>query len=125
MAGAWSRPSRIREFAILSGSAWIPPCTRTRDYYRSGEGGQSGRTRYAIRGTVFARKDSGGETFATRRFGSAYGAAFRSNEWYPERLNTMTVGLEQGSTQIAFGLLGNLRAEFWPDVKNEILRRKL
>ena len=26
--------------------------------------------------------------------------------------------------QIAFDVLGNLRSEFWPDVKNKLLRRK-
>jgi hypothetical protein len=36
----------------------------------------------------------------------------------------MKVGVEQGSTQIAFDLLANLRSEFWPDVKNKLLRRK-
>jgi len=93
-------------------------------YYRSGQGSLWGRTTHAIRGTFLTRKDSGGETLATWRFASAYGATFLSNEWYPDRLNTMKVGLEQGSTQIAFDLLSNLRSEFWPDVKNKILRRK-
>lgn len=93
-------------------------------YYRSGAGGLWGRTRHAIHGTLLTRTDSGGETFATWRFASAYGATFLSNEWYPGRLNSMKVGLEQGSTQIAFDLLANLRSEFWPDVKNKLLRRK-
>lgn len=92
-------------------------------YYRSGDTGFWRRTKYAIPGTFLARTDSGGETLATWRFGSAYCAAFLSNEWYPDRLNTMKVGLEQGSTQIAFDLLANLRSEFWPDVKNKLLRR--
>jgi len=93
-------------------------------YYRSGEGGLWSRTRHAIHGTLFARKDAGGETFATWRFGSAYGATFLSNEWYPDRLNTVKEGLEQGSMQIAFDVAANLRNEFWPDVKNKFLRRK-
>jgi hypothetical protein len=93
-------------------------------YYRSGKGSLWGRTTHAMRGTFLTRKDSGGETLATWRFASAYGATFLSNEWYPDRLNTVKVGLEQGSTQIAFDLLANLRSEFWPDVKNRILRRK-
>jgi hypothetical protein len=93
-------------------------------YYRSGEGGLWNRTRHAIRGTFLTRRDSGGETFATWRFASAYGATFLSNEWYPDRLNNIKVGLEQGSTQIAFDVVANLRSEFWPDVKNKILRRK-
>jgi hypothetical protein len=93
-------------------------------YYRSGEGGLWHRTRHAIRGTFLSRTDSGGETLAMWRFGSAYGAALLSNEWYPDRLNTMKVGLEQGTTQIAFDLLANLRSEFWPDVKKKLLRHR-
>jgi hypothetical protein len=93
-------------------------------YYRSVDTGLWRRTKHAIRGTILARTDSGGETLATWRFGSAYGAALISNEWYPDRLNTMKVGLEQGSTQIAFDLLANLRSEFWPDVKKKLLRRR-
>jgi hypothetical protein len=93
-------------------------------YYRSGEGGVWGRTKHVVRGTFLTRKDSGGETLATWRFGSAYGAAFLSNEWYPDRLNTVKLGLEQGSTQIAFDMLVNCVSEFWPDLKSKILRRK-
>jgi hypothetical protein len=37
----------------------------------------------------------------------------------------MKVGLEQGSTQIAFDLLANLRSEFWPDVKKKLVRQRL
>jgi hypothetical protein len=93
-------------------------------YSRSGDTGLWFRLRHVIRGTILTRTDSGGETLATWRFGSAYGAAFLSNEWYPGRLNTVKQGLEQGSMQIAFDALANLRSEFWPDVKNKILRRK-
>jgi hypothetical protein len=93
-------------------------------YYRSGDSGLWRRTRHAIRGTLLTRTDSGGETLATWRFGSAYGAAFLSNEWYPDRLNTVKPGLEQGSAQLGFDLLANLRSEFWPDVRNKLLRRK-
>jgi hypothetical protein len=56
--------------------------------------------------------------------GSAYGAAFISNEWYPDRVNTMALGLSQGSTQLAFDLLSNLGSEFWPDIKRKLLHRK-
>ena len=35
----------------------------------------------------------------TWRLGSAYGAAFLSNQWYPDRLNTVRLGVAQGSLQ--------------------------
>jgi hypothetical protein len=93
-------------------------------YYRSGESGFWRRTKHAFHGTIFTRTDSGGETLATWRFGSAYGATFLSNEWYPDRVNTVKLGFEQGTTQIGFDLLANMGSEFWPDVKKKILRRK-
>jgi hypothetical protein len=93
-------------------------------YYRAGDNGLWRRMGHVFRGTILTRTDSGGETLATWRFGSAYAAAFLSNEWYPERLNTVKLGFVQGTAQIGFDLLANARTEFWPDIKKKILRRK-
>jgi hypothetical protein len=93
-------------------------------YHRSDDTGVWRRMKHAFRGTILTRTDSGTETLATWRLGSAYGGAFLSNDWYPDRLNTVKLGLAQGSAQIGFDLLGNLRSEFWPDIKKKILRRK-
>jgi hypothetical protein len=93
-------------------------------YDRSTETGFWRRTKHAFRRTILTRTDSGGETFATWRFGSAYSANFISNEWYPDRVNTVKLGLTEGTTQIGFDLLANIGAEFWPDFKKKILRRK-
>jgi hypothetical protein len=92
--------------------------------YRSSESGFWRRTKHAFHATIFTRTDAGGETVATWRFGSAYAATFLSNEWYPDRVNTVKLGLEQGTTQIGFDLLANMGSEFWPDVKKKILRHK-
>ena len=93
-------------------------------YYPSTERGTWRRTKHAFHETIFTHKDSGGETLATWRLGSAYGAAFISNEWYPDRVNTVALGLSQGSTQLGFDLLSNLGSEFWPDIKRKLLHRK-
>lgn len=93
-------------------------------YYRSTERGTWRRTKHAFHETIFTRKDSGGETLATWRLGSAYGASFISNQWYPDRVNTIALGFSQGTTQLAFDLLANLGSEFWPDVKRKLLRHK-
>jgi len=82
------------------------------------------RTGHALRGTILTRTDSGGETLSTWRLGSAYGAAFISNQWYPDRLNTVRHALVSGSTQLGFDLVKNVIAEFWPDVKRKISRRE-
>ena len=93
-------------------------------YFRSRSTGFWNRTGHAVRGTVLTHTDAGGETFSVWRFGSAYGAAFLSNEWYPDRLNTVRLGLLQGSLRLGFDLAANLGSEFWPDIKTKILRRK-
>jgi len=93
-------------------------------YFRSVNTGFWRRTRHALRGTILTRTDSGGETLSTWRLGSAYGAAFISNQWHPDRLNTVRNGMIGGSTRLAFDLARNVAAEFWPDIKRKISRRK-
>ena len=93
-------------------------------YYRSRDTGFWRRTAHAFRGTILTHTDSGGETLSTWRLGSAYGSAFLSNEWYPDRLNTVGLGAQQGSLRMGFDFVSNLGIEFWPDVRRKILRRK-
>ncbi len=89
-------------------------------YFRSTGTGFWRRSGHAIRGTVLTRTDRGGETLSIWRIGSAYGAAFLSNQWYPDRLNTVRLGAIQGSVTLGSGLLGNLLSEFWPDIKKKL-----
>ena len=91
---------------------------------RSGGTGFWRRWGHAVRGTILTRTDSGGETLSTWRIGSAYGAAYLSNQWYPDRLNTARLDVIQGSVTLGFDLIGNLGSEFWPDIKRKVLRRK-
>jgi hypothetical protein len=91
-------------------------------YFRSGGAGFWRRTGHALRGTMLTRTDGGAETLSTWRIGSAYGAAFLSNQWYPDRLNPARLGFIQGSATLRFDLVSNL--EFWPDIKRKALRRK-
>jgi hypothetical protein len=93
-------------------------------YFRSRSTGFWRRTAHAFRGTILTRTDSGGETLSTWRLGSAYGAAFLSNQWYPDRLNTVRLGVMDGSLRVGFDFASNLGSEFWPDFKRSILRRK-
>jgi hypothetical protein len=93
-------------------------------YFRSSGKGFWHRAGHAVRGTILTHTDSGTETLSTWRISSAYGSAFLSNQWYPGRLNTVGLGFAQGSLQMGFDLAGNLAAEFWPDIKGKVLRRK-
>ena len=93
-------------------------------YRRSGQGSFFRRIGHAARETVVTRTDAGRSRFATWRFGSAIGAAYLSNLWYPDRLNTFSSGMEQGAATIGLDLLGNIASEFWPDLKHRVLRRR-
>jgi hypothetical protein len=91
-------------------------------YWRAGHGNFFVRIGHATRATLLTRTDRGGARFAAWRFGSALGAAYLSNVWYPDRLNTLSSGVEQGGATIGLDLLGNLASEFWPDVKHKLFR---
>lgn len=93
-------------------------------YHRARSTGFWRRTGHALRGTILTRTDSGGETLSTWRLGSAYGAAFLSNQWYPDRLNTVRLGVAQGSLRLGFDFAANMGSEFWPDIKRKVLHRK-
>src|ERR1017187_7668630 len=77
-------------------------------YYRAGGGGFWRRSGAALRGTMLTPTDKGGETLSAWRIGSAYGSAFLSNLWYPDRLNNARLGFIQGSVTLGFDLMGNL-----------------
>jgi hypothetical protein len=93
-------------------------------YFRSVGGSFWHRAGHAFRGTILTRTDRGTETFSVWRFGSAYGAAYLSNQWYPGRLNTVALGFAEGSLQLGFDLASNLASEFGPDLKRMVFRRK-
>jgi len=93
-------------------------------YFRSGETGFWRRSGHALRATFLTRTDRGAETISTWRIGSAYGAAFLSDLWYPGRLDTARWGAIDGSVTLGFAFANNLGLEFWPDVKRKLLRRK-
>ncbi len=94
-------------------------------YYRSSGKGFWRRTTHVLRGTFLTRTDSGRETISTWRIGSAYGSAFLSNLWYPDRVDTPRLGFLEGTLTLGFDLAGNMGAEFWPDIKRRLFHRKV
>jgi hypothetical protein len=93
-------------------------------YFRSGSGGFWRRTRHAFRGTILTHTDRGTETVSFWRLGSAYGASYLADEWYPGRVHTVRLGLSEGSLQLGFDLASNLASEFGPDLKRKMLHRR-
>ena len=91
-------------------------------YFRTGSGSYLRRAGHVVGGTVMSRTESGGQTVAVWRFGSAYGAAFLANKWRPDRVNTPWLGVQEGTTQIGVDLLRNAAIEFWPDISRRFRR---
>lgn len=108
---------------IRNGLAWGLDSALRQDprYFRSTSRGFWRRMGHALRGTITTRTDRGGETLSTWRLGSAYGAAFLSNQWHPDRLNTTRHGIAGGSIRLGFDAATNVADEFWPDIKRKIL----
>lgn len=75
------------------------------------------RLGHALGAVVVTRTDAGRNSLATSRLASALGAAFLSNQWYPDRLNTARAGFMQGGIILGFDAGGNILSEFWPDLK--------
>ena len=92
-------------------------------YFRSERKGFFPRLGHVVAGTFTTRTDAGGTRFATWRFGSAYGAGYLATAWYPERVRTPSLGLEQGSLIIGGDVLVNFGLEFWPDIRKAVFRR--
>ena len=126
-AGAYGKrfASTVATTAIHGALAFGLDSTLHQDprYYRAGGSGFWRRSAHALRETMLTHTDSGGETLSTWRIGSAYGSAFLSNLWYPDRLNNARLGFIQGSATLGFDLIGSLGKEFWPDVKRKVLHR--
>ena len=89
-------------------------------YFRSERRGVWPRLGHALAATVVTRTDAGHSRFAFSGVTSAYGAAFLSNQWYPDRLNTVGQGFLQGTATLGLDALGNIITEFWPKPRRKL-----
>ncbi len=92
-------------------------------YFPSEEKGFRRRLRNALLQTVVARTDSGRETFAWARMGSAFGAGELANAWQPPSTSTPGRGIQRGLIILGGDLSYNLLQEFIPFVRPRGLRR--
>ena len=89
-------------------------------YFRAERRGVWPRLGHALAATVVTRTDAGHSRFAFSGVTSAYGAAFLSNQWYPDRLNTVGQGFLQGTATLGLDALGNIITEFWPKPRRKL-----
>jgi hypothetical protein len=99
-------------------------------YFREGPKGRIlPRIAYSLSRIAVARQDSGRQTFnASGLFGMMLGIG-ASNLYYPSVSRTGTVMATRVGTSLAGWAIGNVSAEFWPDIRqkffpNGLLHRK-
>ena len=92
-------------------------------YFRAEESGLVHRVLHAARSSFITRTDSGGESLAAWRLAGNFGAQVVSNAWRPERQRTISDTLHRGTVSIGYDVISNLLKEFWPDIRQKVLRR--
>jgi hypothetical protein len=92
-------------------------------YFPSEEKGFRRRLKNVLLQTVVTRTDSGKETFAWARMGSAFGAGEFVNIWQPRSTGTAGGGLTRGCIILGGDLAYNFFQEFVPFVRPRSLRR--
>jgi len=94
-------------------------------YFRRGTGGFSSRFFYALSTTVWSKRDNGkwGPNYANVLGNLAAGGI--SNLYYPASDRGADLTFERGFTVTAYGALGGVFNEFWPDVARKIFKQRL
>jgi hypothetical protein len=85
-------------------------------YFASGQSGFFRRTKYAVKGTLFARHDNGEQYFSFSRIGGAAGGAFISRLWQPRSTNSAGDAATSFGFVMAADIGFNVVREFWPDL---------
>jgi hypothetical protein len=108
-------------------SAGVLACVLHQDprYFRKGPGaGVLARVAYSVSRMAIARQDSGAAAFnASGLFGMALGIA-ASNLYYPSASVRGAVMVGRLRTSLMGGVIGNLTAEFWPDIQRKVFHKK-
>jgi hypothetical protein len=92
-------------------------------YFRKGSGPVVNRLLYSAGTTVIARHDDG-----TRHpnysnvFGNLIGCAF-GNLYYPKSDRGVDTTIERGFEVTAYGAIGGVFQEFWPDIHDKIFKK--
>jgi hypothetical protein len=93
-------------------------------YYTLEHGSVLHRTEYALSRTFLTKTDSGGTSFNWSEVGGNGLEALLSNAYYPPEERGTGQTLRDWATQMESAVLNNLVKEFWPDIRQKVLRRK-
>jgi hypothetical protein len=92
-------------------------------YFRMGSGSFFKRTGYAVSRIWVTRTDAGGTTFNFSEIGAAGLSSVIANLYYPPENRTLSKNLSRWGILVGEDTVFNLLKEFWPDIKQKILKR--
>ena len=98
-------------WGVESAAGWDPRPVRITSH------GFMPRARDAIRNTLMARRDAGGQTFNWARLAGNYGSAFVSRTWNPPTRSSAGDALVSGSVGLGMDVGLSVVYEFWPDLR--------
>jgi hypothetical protein len=93
-------------------------------YFRKGEGPFIHRLGYAFEQAVVCRSDKGNVTFNASNFLGAFSAGALSNIYHPQSDRGVGLTARGASIALAYGSIGQILNEFWPDVSAKIRRHR-
>jgi hypothetical protein len=93
-------------------------------YFRLGTGSVKKRMWYSIEQQFVAHQDSGGKNFHWSNVLGAFTAGTISNVYYPHEDRGVGLTCNRAAISLAYGALGNVGIEFWPDIDRKLLHKK-
>ena len=93
-------------------------------YFRMGEGSVKHRFAHAVAQEFIAHKDGGGQTFNWSNSLGALTAGGISNAYYPSADRGFGLTIGRAGIALAYGSLGGVGSEFWPDISRKLHRHK-
>ncbi|MBK9169989.1 MAG: hypothetical protein IPM24_21355 [Bryobacterales bacterium] len=92
-------------------------------YHTDHSGSFGSRVGRAVKGSFFAHYNGGQQRFAAARLAGIAGNNFIQNAWLPQSVNGPNDALVRMSVGYGGRMVGNLFAEFMPDIKRLVRRR--
>ncbi|HTS66923.1 MAG TPA: hypothetical protein VMH28_33090 [Candidatus Acidoferrales bacterium] len=93
-------------------------------YFRLGKGSFFRRLEYSVVSTFWVPKPGGGRTFAFSVPAGVYGSWAIATRWNPPDLQTPWKIVQWGSVGMGVKVSANSFREFWPDIKERVLKKK-
>ncbi|HLY99491.1 MAG TPA: hypothetical protein VKT33_10565 [Candidatus Angelobacter sp.] len=93
-------------------------------YFRLGETSVKHRLLYSLEQEFVCRTDKGGKSFNWSNVLGAFTAGGVSNIYYPSTDRGAGLTLSRSAIALAYGSVGGLVDEFWPDVNRKLFHRK-